>query len=214
LAIQSVYFNEIEDVLSSLDLLALVAPLVRKQPSYWKWVIIAAHTGLQGAMVYALRAQDTSGVSVLEKKSARKMLKRFDTQKGQPPEERLADFNTLLERCSDKKFMGGEPLKLTPLKMKTQPRRQPQKIGQLACAGRPTRRCDRGNTSSSLRSDASSKPTRPTGHGLRDSTMILIGYTHGLRVSELIGLQWSDVSFEDATLHIRRATGCLNQPST
>jgi integrase len=33
-------------------------------------------------------------------------------------------------------------------------------------------------------------------------------------VSELIGLQWSDVSFEDATLHIRRATGCLNQPST
>jgi integrase len=44
--------------------------------------------------------------------------------------------------------------------------------------------------------------------------MILIGYTHGLRVSELIGLQRSDVSFEDATLHIRRATGCLNQPST
>jgi hypothetical protein len=113
LAIQSVYFNEIEDVLSSLDLLTLVAPLVRKQPSYWKWVIIAAHAGLQGAMVCALRAQDTSGVSVLEKKSARKMLKWFDTQKGQPPEERLADFNTLLERCSDKKFMGGEPLKLT-----------------------------------------------------------------------------------------------------
>ena len=37
--------------------------------------------------------------------------------------------------------------------------------------------------------------------------MILVGYTHGLRVSELIGLQWSDVSFEDATLHIRRAKG-------
>jgi hypothetical protein len=81
LAIQSVYFNEIEDVLSSLDLLALVAPLVRKQPSYWKWVIIAAHAGLQGATVCALRTQDTSGVSVFEKKSARKMLKWFDTQK-------------------------------------------------------------------------------------------------------------------------------------
>lgn len=26
-------------------------------------------------------------------------------------------------------------------------------------------------------------------------------------VSELIGLQWSDISFEDATLHIRRAKG-------
>jgi integrase len=58
------------------------------------------------------------------------------------------------------------------------------------------------------------KADKTNRHGLRDSTMILIGYTHGLRVSELIGLQRSDVSFEDATLHIRRATGCLNQPST
>ena len=37
--------------------------------------------------------------------------------------------------------------------------------------------------------------------------MILVGYTHGLRVSELTGQQWSDVSFEDATPHIRRAKG-------
>ena len=39
------------------------------------------------------------------------------------------------------------------------------------------------------------------------SNHALVGYTHGLRVSELIGLQWSDVSFEDATLHIRRTKG-------
>ena len=44
-------------------------------------------------------------------------------------------------------------------------------------------------------------------HGLRDSTMVLVGYAHGLRVSELIGLQWTDISFEDSTLHIRRAKG-------
>ena len=51
------------------------------------------------------------------------------------------------------------------------------------------------------------KAAKGNRHGLRDGTMILVGYTHGLRVSELIGLQWSDVSFEDATLHIRRAKG-------
>ena len=33
------------------------------------------------------------------------------------------------------------------------------------------------------------------------------GYRHGLRASELCELQWSDVEFEGATLHIRRAKG-------
>lgn len=105
------HFDEIEDVLSSLDLLALVMPLVNRQPSYWKWVIIAAHAGLQGAMVCALR--DTSGVSVLEKDCAREMLKWLDTQKGEPPQERLADFRTLLARCRKTSCMDGQPLKLS-----------------------------------------------------------------------------------------------------
>ena len=38
----------------------------------------------------------------------------------------------------------------------------------------------------------------------RDSTMILVGYRHGLRVSELVDLQWSQVDFAHALLHIRR----------
>ena len=41
----------------------------------------------------------------------------------------------------------------------------------------------------------------------RDSTMILIAFRHGLRVSELIGLEWSDIGYESATLHVRRAKG-------
>ncbi len=44
-------------------------------------------------------------------------------------------------------------------------------------------------------------------YGARDSCMLLIGYRHGLRASELCELQWSDVEFEGATLHIRRAKG-------
>ena len=43
--------------------------------------------------------------------------------------------------------------------------------------------------------------------GQRDSTMLLIAYRHGLRASEVCGLQWSDVEFETGTLHLRRAKG-------
>jgi type 1 fimbriae regulatory protein FimB/type 1 fimbriae regulatory protein FimE len=43
--------------------------------------------------------------------------------------------------------------------------------------------------------------------GPRDSTMLLMAFRHGLRVSELCGLQWSDVEFESGTLHLRRAKG-------
>ncbi len=43
--------------------------------------------------------------------------------------------------------------------------------------------------------------------GLRDSTMILVAFRHGLRASELCGLQWSDIEFETGNLHLRRAKG-------
>jgi len=43
--------------------------------------------------------------------------------------------------------------------------------------------------------------------GQRDSTMILLTFRHGLRVSEVCGLQWSDVEFETGNLHLRRAKG-------
>jgi type 1 fimbriae regulatory protein FimB/type 1 fimbriae regulatory protein FimE len=43
--------------------------------------------------------------------------------------------------------------------------------------------------------------------GQRDATMVLIAFRHGLRASELIELQWSDVEFETGTIHLRRAKG-------
>jgi type 1 fimbriae regulatory protein FimB/type 1 fimbriae regulatory protein FimE len=42
-------------------------------------------------------------------------------------------------------------------------------------------------------------------HGHRDSTMVLVAYRHGLRVSELVDLRWDQVDFGTATLHVRRA---------
>jgi type 1 fimbriae regulatory protein FimB/type 1 fimbriae regulatory protein FimE len=42
-------------------------------------------------------------------------------------------------------------------------------------------------------------------HGQRDATMILLGYRHGLRPSEIANLQWSQFRFgRNATLHVRR----------
>jgi type 1 fimbriae regulatory protein FimB/type 1 fimbriae regulatory protein FimE len=42
-------------------------------------------------------------------------------------------------------------------------------------------------------------------HGHRDATLILIGFRHGLRVSELVALQWSQVDLRQGLLHVRRA---------
>jgi type 1 fimbriae regulatory protein FimB/type 1 fimbriae regulatory protein FimE len=42
-------------------------------------------------------------------------------------------------------------------------------------------------------------------HGHRDATMILVAYRHGLRASELCELEWSQIDFAGATLHVRRA---------
>jgi site-specific recombinase XerD len=40
--------------------------------------------------------------------------------------------------------------------------------------------------------------------GHRDATMILVGYRHGLRASELVDLRWDQIDFPTANLHVRR----------
>ena len=41
-------------------------------------------------------------------------------------------------------------------------------------------------------------------HPLRDSTLILMAYRHGLRVSELVALRWEQVDFIGGTIYINR----------
>ncbi|MHC1766168.1 MAG: tyrosine-type recombinase/integrase [Verrucomicrobiia bacterium] len=41
-------------------------------------------------------------------------------------------------------------------------------------------------------------------HGHRDSTMLLLAYRHGLRVSELCSLRWEQVDLGLGLLHVRR----------
>jgi hypothetical protein len=100
MARKNAYFDEREDVLASTDLLAIAAPKLRKQPSFWKWMIIAAHNGLQGALVCAI--QDTSATNILDEKSGTKMLKYLETLEGDMPQERLADFTALLDKYQSK----------------------------------------------------------------------------------------------------------------
>jgi integrase len=41
--------------------------------------------------------------------------------------------------------------------------------------------------------------------GHRDAAMLLVAFRHGLRASELVGLRWEAVDFDQAILHVRRA---------
>jgi integrase len=41
-------------------------------------------------------------------------------------------------------------------------------------------------------------------HRHRDATLILTGYRHAFRVSELVNLRWDQVDFETANLHVKR----------
>jgi integrase len=53
--------------------------------------------------------------------------------------------------------------------------------------------------------DAMVKAAKRIGrHGLRDSTLILMAYRHGLRVSELVNLRWEQIDFASATIYINR----------
>jgi len=41
-------------------------------------------------------------------------------------------------------------------------------------------------------------------HGHRDSTLVLIAYRHGLRVSELVALRWDMVDLKQGLMHVSR----------
>jgi type 1 fimbriae regulatory protein FimB/type 1 fimbriae regulatory protein FimE len=51
--------------------------------------------------------------------------------------------------------------------------------------------------------DAAKKRERR--YGLRDATMILVAFRHGLRVIELCALTWDQIDFAQAVMHVRRA---------
>jgi hypothetical protein len=107
-----VRFNEQEDAVAALELVAQLSGQLQSNPSLWKWVITAAQNAMQGAMVLALSGTD--GCGALSQKSER--LNRAWLQagmEGPQPHVFMANFDTLLDRTGDAARMGGKPLLLT-----------------------------------------------------------------------------------------------------
>jgi hypothetical protein len=100
--------DEHRDVLSSTDLLGLVAPTLQKNPAGWKWMIVAAHNGVQGAIVCAI--QDSTRTNVLSRESAAAVLDWLVRCEGEKPKEYLADFLSLI-----KKYRKSYPFSMTPI---------------------------------------------------------------------------------------------------
>src|SRR5262245_59924173 len=48
-------------------------------------------------------------------------------------------------------------------------------------------------------------PRKVSRRGHRDATMILVAYRHGLRASEVCGLEWHQIELDRGRLHVRRA---------
>jgi type 1 fimbriae regulatory protein FimB len=55
--------------------------------------------------------------------------------------------------------------------------------------------------------EAMVKAARKGRWGHRDATLILMGYRHGLRISELVNLRWQQINLKTAHIHVRRLKG-------
>jgi len=88
--------DEHYDVLSSVEVLALIAPTLKTNPRGWKWMILAAQNAVQRALVCAI--QDSTGTSVLRTDSASEVLNWLDAPTEEFPKEYLASFGTLLKK--------------------------------------------------------------------------------------------------------------------
>ena len=51
------------------------------------------------------------------------------------------------------------------------------------------------------------RAARKNRHGPRDAAAIWVAFNHGLRVSELVDLRWSDVRWDERVMMVRRLKG-------
>lgn len=110
--------DEREDVVNTLEFVALVAETLGEKPLNWKWIIIGLHNALQGALVCALSGTD--GTGALADKSKKKMLQWFEDHRSKPdtllPGTWLAGLMTLYKKATSPPGMsalGGTPLQTT-----------------------------------------------------------------------------------------------------
>lgn len=87
--------NEERDAVLGLRVVIDMLKLVRDEPYFWKWVILALHNVLQGFMVLALRGSD--GLRVLKDDCAKAWLEAYERADGKYPKPRLKSFLELYE---------------------------------------------------------------------------------------------------------------------
>lgn len=111
-------FDEVADVVSSVNLGARLVTQLETESHLWKWMIVATHSALQGAFVCAMSG--SAGVGALDKKSQNAVNTHIEESRtndeAQWPQVRLADFNELLKRAEQAEcmnYLGGTPLTLT-----------------------------------------------------------------------------------------------------
>jgi hypothetical protein len=100
---ECINYSELTDVIASVLLIAELIDDVSEQPLLWKWIILGAHSAIQGAMVCNLNGTSVTGA--LSDKSRAKVLKFLEHHEAgeEPPTEWLATFEDLLDRIQDPK---------------------------------------------------------------------------------------------------------------
>ncbi|MFL9814555.1 hypothetical protein D7241_14980 [Stutzerimonas sp. VN223-3] len=94
--------DEKQEFISSVRMVHQMLTSVRDDLEYWKWVVIALHNAMQGAMVMSLRAGNN--LRVMPDALAAKCLKAHEAGKQWPP-ERLDHFPNLYEKVKNNEIM-------------------------------------------------------------------------------------------------------------
>lgn len=100
-----IHFDEYEDAVAAIELVASQSIDLQKRPSQWKWVITAMQNAIQGAMVIALSGTD--GCGALTDKSRRQNREWLNNITSDRPRTMMADYNVLLERIGKPELMEG-----------------------------------------------------------------------------------------------------------
>jgi hypothetical protein len=91
-----VHFDEFEDVVLALELVAMLAKDARERPSHWKWIITGMQNAVQAAMVLALAGTD--GCGALRPNSQRRNREWLSNITSDRPARVMADYPALLAR--------------------------------------------------------------------------------------------------------------------
>jgi hypothetical protein len=111
-----VHYDEFEDVVVTLELVARLAKDVSANQSLWKWIIIAAQNAVQGAMVLALAGTD--GCGALTSESQKEVREWLDKPTDKSPKTVMAPYGALLARVQNPGLMNGPPLEVSPEDLK------------------------------------------------------------------------------------------------